>query len=257
MLQKKGDFQIEKGAVSVVSKYADNGRDAVNIIQLAGGIALSEKRTDITVQDVEWVVNNGNYSPRPEKKVYDKPQIGCVNGLAVYGPNLGAVMEVEASAVQAAKGKGIVTVTGIIDEEEMGSEGRKMRRKSTARGSVDNVMTAIRKFLNIDPRDYDVHLNFPGGVPVDGPSAGIAILSVIYSAITGRRNRPLSGHPSGQQRALCASAAKSVNPSWVLQGQHGRDVYADYRGKCQAVSKQQKSPAHRPGRCEYLETSAG
>jgi Lon-like ATP-dependent protease len=245
---KKGDFQIEKGAVSVVSKYADNGRDAVNIIQLAGGIALSEKRTDITVQDVEWVVNNGNYSPRPEKKVYDKPQIGCVNGLAVYGPNLGAVMEVEASAVQAAKGKGIVTVTGIIDEEEMGSEGRKMRRKSTARGSVDNVMTAIRKFLNIDPRDYDVHLNFPGGVPVDGPSAGIAILSVIYSAITGLPLdnkttmtgevsisgdvKPVGGVPAKIQAAILAGAERVLIPA-----ENWQETFSRYEVQVIAVKR--------------------
>jgi Lon-like ATP-dependent protease len=45
----------------------------------------------------------------------------------------------------------------------------------------------IRKFLDVDPRDYDIHLNFPGGVPVDGPSAGIAMVTAIYSAVTGRR----------------------------------------------------------------------
>jgi len=47
-------------------------------------------------------------------------------------------------------------------------------------------MTVIRKYLNIDTRDYDIHLNFPGGTPVDGPSAGTAILTAIYSAITGK-----------------------------------------------------------------------
>ena len=76
---KKGGFQIEKHAVAKVSMYANNGRDAVNIIQLAGGIALTDERNCITVQDVEWVINNGNYSPRPEKKIPETPQIGCVN----------------------------------------------------------------------------------------------------------------------------------------------------------------------------------
>lgn len=180
---KKGGFSIEEKAVDILGKYASNGRAVVNIVQLSGGIALTEDRDTITLQDVEWVINSGNYSPRPEKKIADTPQIGCVNGLAVYGPNMGAVMDVEASAIPAAKGKGTFTVTGIIDEEELGSEGKRMRRKSTAKGSVDNVMTVIRKFLSIDPRDYDIHLNFPGGIPVDGPSAGITILTAVYSAI--------------------------------------------------------------------------
>ncbi|HCS75600.1 MAG TPA: ATP-dependent protease LonB, partial [Clostridiales bacterium] len=64
--------------------------------------------------------NNGNYSPRLKKKIYDNPQVGCINGLAVYGPNLGTVLDIEVSAVHAAKGKGVITVTGIVDEEEIG-----------------------------------------------------------------------------------------------------------------------------------------
>ncbi|SFQ06786.1 ATP-dependent protease LonB [Caldicoprobacter faecalis] len=183
---KKGGFSIAERAVELVGKYAGNGRDAVNIIQLAGGLALTEGRTDITVEDIEWVINSGHYSPRPEKKVEGKPRVGCVNGLAVYGAHLGTIMEVEASAMPAGKGKGMVTVTGIIDEEEMGSEGKRMRRKSTARDSVENVLTAVRKWLGVNPRDYDIHLNFPGGIPVDGPSAGIAMAVAVYSAITGQ-----------------------------------------------------------------------
>ncbi|MCM8900098.1 ATP-dependent protease LonB [Caldicoprobacter algeriensis] len=183
---KKGGFSIAERAVELVGKYAGNGRDAVNIIQLAGGLALTEGRTDITVEDIEWVINSGHYSPRPEKKVQGTPRVGCVNGLAVYGAYLGTVMEVEVSAMPAGKGKGMVTVTGIIDEEEMGSEGKRMRRKSTARDSVENVLTAVRKWLGVNPRDYDIHLNFPGGIPVDGPSAGIAMAVAVYSAITGQ-----------------------------------------------------------------------
>ncbi len=183
---QKGGFSIAERAVELVGKYAGNGRDAVNIIQLAGGLALTEGRTDITVEDIEWVINSGHYSPRPERKVQGTPRVGCVNGLAVYGAHLGTIMEVEASAMPAGKGKGMVTVTGIIDEEEMGSEGKRMRRKSTARDSVENVMTAVKKWLGVNPRDYDIHLNFPGGIPVDGPSAGVAMAVAVYSAITGQ-----------------------------------------------------------------------
>jgi Lon-like ATP-dependent protease len=180
---KKGGFQIEKNAVNIVSTYASNGREAVNIIQLAGGIALTEGKYIITAKDVEWVVNNGNYSLRPEKKVLKSPKVGCVNGLAVYGPNLGAVIEIEATAVRAANGRGIVTVTGMVDEEEIGGEGKKARRKSSAKGSVENVMTILRKHFQINTKNYDIHLNLPGGIPIDGPSAGIAIMAAVYSAI--------------------------------------------------------------------------
>lgn len=181
----KGGFGISEEASILVSKYATNGREAVNIIQIAGGIAINEKRRDITSFDVEWVIESGNYSPRPEKKIESTPQIGYVNGLAVYGPNMGTLLEIEATAIVTEDRCGKIMVTGIIDEEETGSYGRKYRRKSTSRGSIDNVLTVMRKYLNVDPRGYDIHINIPGGVPIDGPSAGITITTAIYSAIKG------------------------------------------------------------------------
>ncbi len=183
---KKGGFRMEPQGDEIIGKYAMNGRDAVNIIQMAGGIALTEGRDTITNDDIEWVINSGHYSPRPEKRILDSPQVGYVNGLAVYGPNLGTIIEIEALAIPSAKGKGQVIVTGIIDEEEMSAQNRLTRRKSTAKGSVDNVLTVLKKYLHVDPKNYDIHLNFPGGIPIDGPSAGISIATAIYSAISGQ-----------------------------------------------------------------------
>ncbi|SHE88398.1 ATP-dependent protease LonB [Caloramator proteoclasticus] len=181
---KKGGFEISKDAAKLVSKYATNGREAVNIIQIAGGIAINEKRKDITAQDVEWVIESGNYSPRPDKKIEVEAQIGLANGLAVYGPNMGTLLEVEAVAIKQEGLCGKLIVNGIIDEEETGSYGKKYKRKSTSKGSVENVLTVLRKCFNIDTRQYDIHVNFPGGMPVDGPSAGVTITTAIYSAIT-------------------------------------------------------------------------
>lgn len=182
---KKIFFDMEKGVTDVIAKYATNGREAVNIIQTAVGININEGRSKVLIRDIEWVVNSGQYSPRPEKKISQEPQVGYVNGLAVYGPNMGTILEIEASSSYSDKGKGRLTITGIIDEEEIGSnDGKKVKRKSMAKSSVENVLTVIKKYLNINPGDYDIHLNFPGGVPIDGPSAGIAVAVAIYSSIT-------------------------------------------------------------------------
>ncbi|KZL93447.1 ATP-dependent protease LonB [Clostridium magnum] len=176
-------FTIGEKACDLVGRYSQNGRDVVNLIQLASGIALDEARKEITVSDVEWVIENGQYSPRPEKKIREFPAVGYVNGLAVYGANMGAVMEVEATAKKVTLRKGNIRITGIIEEEEISNQNRKMRRKSTARCSVENVITVIEKIFNLNCDEYDIHINFSGGAPVDGPSAGISIATAIYSAI--------------------------------------------------------------------------
>jgi len=180
----KIQFKIEEPALNVLTKYAKNGREAVNIIQIASGIAQSEKRKTILPKDVEWVVNSGQYSPRPEMKIPPAPEVGTVNGLAVYGPNMGTLIEVEAVAIPTEPGQGQLQITGIVDEEETGAMGRTMRRKSLARSSVENVLTVLRANFGLRPQDYDIHVNFPGGVPIDGPSAGVSIVTAIYSAIT-------------------------------------------------------------------------
>jgi len=178
---------LETGVIDIITKYATNGRDAVNLIQITAGLAITEGRKKITVKDLEWVIHSGQYSPRPNVKIPVKPQVGYVNGLAVYGPNMGSVIQVEVSAILAAEaGNGKVTTTGVVDEEEIGQAGRTIRRKSMALSSVENVLTVLRKFMNINPSNYDIHVNFPGGTPIDGPSAGITLATAIYSAITGQ-----------------------------------------------------------------------
>ncbi len=182
---KKSNLEIEERALEKIKKYAANGREAVNMIQITGGLALTQDRRRITLEDIEWVVENGQYSPRPEKKIGEVPSIGYVNGLATYGVQMGIMVEIEASTIEVPiEGEGRIIVTGIVDREETNLSGKTLKRRSTALDSVDNVLTVIRKFLNVDPKNYDIHLNFPGGVPIDGPSAGIAMVTAIYSAIT-------------------------------------------------------------------------
>ena len=185
---KRIDFNLAEGGIEVLTKYASNGRDAVNMIQIAAGLALTDGRKTIEKKDIEWVISSGQYAPRPEKKVPAKPQIGYTNGLAVYGPNMGTIVEVEVAAIPVEKGRGRVITTGVIEEEEMGEYGRTVRRKSMAKGSVENVLTVLRRFLKVNCDNYDLHINFPGGVPLDGPSAGITLVTAIYSAIT---NKPV------------------------------------------------------------------
>lgn len=227
-------------AITVVKQYATNGREAVNIIQLAAGLALSEKRETIAVVDIEWVVNSSQIPPRPERKVPAAPQIGFVNGLAVYGPSMGALLEIEVSAIPAAKGKGQFIITGVVDEEELGGGSRTLRRKSMAKGSIENVLTVLR-LKGLNPHDYDLHINFPGGSPVDGPSAGIAMATAITSAIlnvpidnrlamTGEIGihgnvKPVGGVLAKVEAAFQAGAVRVIIPR-----ENWQEIFADLNG---------------------------
>ena len=53
-----------------------------------------------------------------------------------------------------------------MEEESIGSQTKSIRRKSMAKGSVDNVLTVLRS-LDVLPEGYDIHINFPGGIPID------------------------------------------------------------------------------------------
>lgn len=227
-------------AVEVVQRYATNGREAVNVIQLAAGVALSEKRDRISAADVEWVVNSSQIPPRPERKVPEAPQVGIVNGLAVYGPNMGMLLEVEVSAIPAASGKGQYTITGVVEEEELGGGSRTLRRKSMAKGSVENVLTMLRRY-GLNPQDYDLHINFPGGTPIDGPSAGIAMATAIASAIknetidnklamTGEVGIHGDVKPVGGVLAKVEAAFQAGADTVIIPRENWQAIFADLKG---------------------------
>lgn len=238
-IQKIG-FAVNSKAVEVVKKYASNGREAVNIIQLAAGVAMAEGRKDLEAKDVEWVVNSRQMSPRPERKVHAEPCVGLVNGLAVSGPNSGSLLEIEVTTTPVAAGEGRLTVTGVVDEEEIGGGAKTLRRKSMAKSSIENVVTVLRRF-GVNTADYDIHVNFPGGVPLDGPSAGVTIATGIASSIynipvdnrlamTGEisihgKVKPVGGVVAKVEAALQAGATRVLIPS-----ENALEMFNDLKG---------------------------
>lgn len=183
----KINFTIDTEAIEEISKYATNGREAVNIVQLATGMAQVERINNISINIIEKVVNNGRFSPRYDMKLRDNPQIGVVNGLAVTGASVGTLIEVEANAKLVNSGKGNWNVTGVIEEEELSSRDRRVKRKSMAKGALENVLTVLHSNYELDLYKYDIHVNLPGGIPVDGPSAGISMATAVYSAIKNKK----------------------------------------------------------------------
>lgn len=179
---ERAGFTMAREEADTVGRYAACGRDAVNIVQMAAGLAQLEQRKEITSADVAWVVQSGHYAARPSTSADVTSRVGAIHGLAVVGTHEGAVLEIEAVSTP---GTGEVTVTGIVEEEELGQEGHRMRRKSTARGAAENVRTVLAE-LGFPLGARNLHINFPGGAPVDGPSAGVAMAVVAVSALTGQ-----------------------------------------------------------------------
>lgn len=181
---KKVGLNISDEGVKEVSEYCTNGREVINLIQLASGVAINEDRQEIQLADVKWVLENGQYNKIVCNNIPNNSKVGVVNGLAVYGANIGILMPLEVSVKEVKNRRGEIKITGIVEEEEITNNNKKIKMKSTAYSSVQNVLTVLDNLFGLCTEKYDIHVNISGGIPVDGPSAGISIATAIYSAIT-------------------------------------------------------------------------
>ncbi|MFR9705129.1 hypothetical protein ACL00O_21990, partial [Aeromonas sanarellii] len=71
---------------------------------------------------------------------------------AVHGPNSGSLLEIEVTAMKV-KEKGTINITGIVEEESIGGQGKSVRRKSMAKSSIENVVTVLRS-MNVPADEY-------------------------------------------------------------------------------------------------------
>jgi ATP-dependent Lon protease len=125
---------------------------------------------------VRGVLGNAARSIREQRLTEDL--VGVVTGLA-YTPTGGDVLFVEATRYP---GKGGLLLTGQV--------GDVMRESMQAAYSL---VKSRAKELGIEPQIFaqsDVHIHVPsGGIPKDGPSAGIAITTALASLFSGRPTR--------------------------------------------------------------------
>ena len=238
---KKVGLEVSEKGLDIISRHCNNGREVVNLVQLCSGIAINEEREKILEEDINWVIENCQYTEIPEKKINEKPQIGVVNGLAVYGANIGMVMEIEATAKKIVGRKGELKISGIIEEEEISMNNKKVKRKSTAYSSVQNVLTVLNNVFNLKCDEFDIHINIPGGMPVDGPSAGAAISIAVYSAITNsiiKNDVAITGeisllgniNPIGGVNAKILAAKKAGATTVIIPAANWNEAFLEYEG---------------------------
>jgi ATP-dependent Lon protease len=175
---KKLDAALADGVAALISDYTVEGRKAINLLADAYSFAL--ERAQESGEGVVVIGKDDVYEVAQVSRLYqyikdrssEKPEIGHVFGLGVSG-YLGSVIEIEAVAFPAhEKGKGAVRFN-----ETAGS---------MAKDSVFNAASVVRRMTGLELSDYDLHINVVGGGNIDGPSAGVAILSAVVSALTGR-----------------------------------------------------------------------
>lgn len=118
-------------------------------------------------------------------RIAECDEVGTVNGLA-YTQTGGDMLKIEAAIFD---GSGKLELTGSLGDV----------MKESARIAVSFVRSRAKE-LGIDPDFYknkDIHIHVPeGAVPKDGPSAGITLVTVIASALSGipvRRDIAMTG----------------------------------------------------------------
>lgn len=113
-----------------------------------------------------------------EGRVNREDSIGTVTGL-VWSPSGGDTQVIEVSLLA---GKGNLTLTGQLGDV----------LQESAQAALSYMRSRAHEFdvPNDDFEEYDVHIHLPeGGVPKDGPSAGVALAIGIISVFTEQKVR--------------------------------------------------------------------
>lgn len=148
-----------------------------NIATLCRKVArqiVQEKHTSVkvTAQNLHTYLGAARYRHTQAER---QPQVGVSTGLA-WTEVGGDVLAIEVSVM---KGKGKLLLTGQLGEV----------MRESAQAGFSYIRTRAQE-LGIDgnfQEDADIHIHLPeGGIPKDGPSAGISMATAVVSALTGR-----------------------------------------------------------------------
>jgi len=150
--------------------------------KIAKELLKGAKKVSINIKNLEEYLEKG-YGGIDE--VDKKDKIGVVNGLAWTAVG-GDILKIEAIKI---KGKGALTLTGSLGDVMKESARIAL---SVVRVLIDEEQLKVPEIDSKEPyyKNYDVHIHFPAGAtPKDGPSAGIAMVTVLSSIFSGQKIR--------------------------------------------------------------------
>jgi len=201
---KRREFSISDKALKVLIDEYTREAGVRNLRRRIAG--LMRKTTRQLLEDSSKdsiVVTKKNLEKFTDKKVFEistvdeKPQVGIVSGLAWTAVG-GDVLTIEAVKI---KGKGGLQLTGslgdvmkesariahslvkiLIDEKRLAIMPSKIPQSQKER-EEHTMLDASEVY-----KRYDLHIHVPAGAtPKDGPSAGIAMVTVISSILSGNK----------------------------------------------------------------------
>jgi ATP-dependent Lon protease len=175
-VKKQGIVMSEDAVINIIRSYTREAgvrsldREIASVFRkVAREVVLGKKIKKIEKASIEKYLGIPKYH---NKTLEGKDAIGLVNGLA-WTEVGGTTLPIEVAVMP---GKGKIILTGSLGDV----------MKESAHASL-SYLRSHAKDLNMRPIDYDtidLHIHFPeGAVPKDGPSAGVAIATAIYSAL--------------------------------------------------------------------------
>lgn len=203
---KKDELKFtDEGLSYIIKRYTREAgvREAERCIRrIARKFVVRQQKEDLKTETI-GVEEVKNYL---KKEIYDytskdKESIpGVVNGMA-YTTAGGDLLPIE---VTFSKGKGKIIITGNLKET----------MKESANVALGYVRANAEKF-EVDPEIFgniDLHIHVPsGGIPKDGPSAGIALTTAILSALKNKKipsNVAMTGEITLRGRVLIIGGVK-------------------------------------------------
>ncbi len=140
--------------------------------------------------------------PKFEREVSEHTSMSGISTGLAWTPFGGSILFIETSRMP---GKGHVEITGQLGDV----------MKESARAALTYVRSHAEQ-LGIRPQvieDQDIHIHVPaGGIPKDGPSAGVTIFTALVSLFTGRRVRSdtaMTGEATLRGRVLPVGGIKA------------------------------------------------
>ncbi len=197
---KKSELSISKSALKEVIHSYTREAGVRNLRRRVAEMARKAALEILKHPDMQKVsISMKNLKTYFDKSVFEIektnkiPVVGVVNGLAWTAVG-GDVLKIEAIRI---KGKGGLQLTGSLGDVMKESARIAMSvvktliDKRKLRITQDNIPLTLKEkeeIIDVDPSEvykrYDLHIHVPdGATPKDGPSAGIAMVSVVASIL--------------------------------------------------------------------------